>query len=504
MNLLPPDVLKQTQMATSEQTAQIQQSTQGRSPEPPALTVAGEVLSAMPQAEAEALIATKDSLQAALWERELALSEASARIEQLTMSISLLTGYSSELALMLEQRNQEYQIAVQRLAAVLAHQPEKSAATEEQRLALAGFALLPPGAGQAPASTGDGFQSLMTQVESLKSDLQASQQSKADLQQILSQRDSAMSELIAAVGPLQTRMEEIAQEKANLEAQLGQRNAELADLQRRLATRQQDLDTLAAASAEADQLKQQLAAAQTERDQATATAADLDARLATRLVELNEGQIQLTTLQAEKEAWQSEQASFAQIKTDLETQAQARASDLAELNNQLAALTASKDESDQAISAKDAELAALQEQFATTKADLETQLQEHHAALDALIFQLNIAQSEQAAAVSTKTSLEDQLTLRTAALEELQPQFTTLQTQIETTIADNAALQSQLSSSESELADLRSQLEAIQANLDATTGEKETLTAQVQANESELADLRSQLETLKGERETLT
>src|SRR4030095_3234476 len=97
-NLLPPEVLAQSQDTTIGQIANVQQSTEERSPASPILMVTSEILSALPQAEVDALVAAKDSLEAALWERELALSDASARITELTKTISLLTTYSAELA----------------------------------------------------------------------------------------------------------------------------------------------------------------------------------------------------------------------------------------------------------------------------------------------------------------------------------------------------------------------------------------------------------------------
>ncbi len=255
MNLQTPEVPEKVDEMTPGETDLVRQRFQERSSSTAVVPTEGEILTYMPQGEAEALIAARDSYQATLWDRELALSDASARIDELNKTISLLTGFSAELAIAFEQRNQEYQIALRRLAGVLS---------------------VPAGAAQLPGATvgllsdrehssapdGDGLAAIMAQVDSLKSDLQVVKREKADVEKRLGARERELSELIAAVDPLSKRMEEFTQENANLAAQLEALSVDAAELQQQLLARQAELDTLIAASADIHTLESQLVTVQ--------------------------------------------------------------------------------------------------------------------------------------------------------------------------------------------------------------------------------------------------
>ena len=178
MNLQTPEVPEKVDEMTPGETDLVRQRFQERSSSTAVVPTEGEILTYMPQGEAEALIAARDSYQAKLWDRELALSDASARIDELNKTISLLTGFSAELAIAFEQRNQEYQIALRRLAGVL------SVPAGAAQLSGATVGLLSD-KDHPSAPDGDGLGAIMAQVDSLKADLQVAKREKADAEKRL-------------------------------------------------------------------------------------------------------------------------------------------------------------------------------------------------------------------------------------------------------------------------------------------------------------------------------
>ncbi len=412
------------------------------------------------------------SADEALTERDRALSDAYTQIEALRYSLSALTALSADLSNTLEERNRAYEALLSRAAGI----PEVSA-PQAARLAA------PPIEPVAESATLEPAEVLAAKIV---------------------EREAALSNLEAELATLRQELEAATQAKAELEAQLSGREAELSSLRDQAAAWQVELESATAATSDLEALlrardevlqttEEQLAALQAELAGATAAKEELEEQLQQREAELAERNSELATLQANLDALLAE-------KSDIAAQLATHTGVLEELDYRLAAVQADLlpflpveepvvapmvEAVEAEESAGVAVAAAVEGAEPTTPAEAVAATEE--AALPA---------EPTRAILARATLISDGVLVALAALKaksdelaEANTQLLSLEDQVNGLAADKTSIALTVEEKEAALADAQAQVAALQAQVDELTAQLNAVNAEMDRWQAELQPL---------------
>ncbi len=312
---------------------------------------------------------------------------------------------------------------------------------------------------------------------------------------------------------LTANVTDLTQQLASAQAQIVTLQTQVTSLQAQVASLQAQVTTIPGLQQTIADLQAQLATAQASLQQAQANVSALQAQLDTANAQNTVLQSSNSTLSAQVASLQQQLAAAQQSLQDSQnqlTQTQAslaaanqgiadRDQTIATLNSALTTVIAQKQQLEQDNAALQAQVTSLQAQvvaLTSDKASLQAQVDALTADKTALQTQVNGLTSQVASLTSDKASLQTQVAGLQTQVADLTTANSALQSQVTGLTADKVALQGQVT-------DLTNANAALQAQVVSLTADKASLQAQITTLTSANASLQAQVVSLTADKSAL-